>query len=46
MDISQEIIVLNSGRVIAEGNPREVQNNEKVIATYLGEKEFVKDKKP
>lgn len=45
MDISQEIIVLNSGRVIAEGNPREVQNNEKVIATYLGEKEFVKDKK-
>ena len=37
MDISQEVVVLDSGMVIAEGTPKEIQNNEEVIATYLGE---------
>jgi len=37
MDISDEVMVLDYGRKIAEGSPRAVQNNERVVAAYLGE---------
>jgi len=37
MDICDSILVLNLGRKLAEGTPREIQENPEVIAAYLGE---------
>ena len=36
MDISDHVVVLNFGTVIAQGAPREVQANPEVAAAYLG----------
>ena len=38
MDISKRIVVLDRGRVIAEGDPRSVQANPAVVTAYLGDK--------
>jgi branched-chain amino acid transport system ATP-binding protein len=36
MDVSDAVIVLDSGRILATGKPAEVQANEDVIKAYLG----------
>jgi branched-chain amino acid transport system ATP-binding protein len=37
MDICDRIMVLNLGRTLAAGTPREIQENPAVVAAYLGE---------
>lgn len=38
MGISDEVLVLNEGQVLAEGTPKEVSDNEEVQRVYLGER--------
>ena len=37
MDICDHVVVLNLGRKLAEGTPREIQENAEVVAAYLGD---------
>jgi branched-chain amino acid transport system ATP-binding protein len=37
MDVCDRIVVLNLGQKLAEGTPRQIQENPAVIAAYLGE---------
>ncbi|NLC63951.1 MAG: ABC transporter ATP-binding protein, partial [Thermoanaerobacterales bacterium] len=39
LNICSKIVVLNFGKKIAEGVPREIQSNKDVMEAYLGRKE-------
>jgi branched-chain amino acid transport system ATP-binding protein len=36
MDISDSVVVLDYGKIIADGPPNEVRSNQNVIDAYLG----------
>jgi branched-chain amino acid transport system ATP-binding protein len=36
MGVSDRIICLNQGRIIADGTPTEIRNNAEVVRAYLG----------
>jgi ABC-type branched-subunit amino acid transport system ATPase component len=38
MAISEHVVVMDEGRVIARGEPEQIQNDERVIAAYLGQR--------
>jgi len=40
MSFVDRVIVINFGRLIADGSPQEIGKNKEVIKSYLGEEEI------
>ena len=38
MGVSDEVVVMSAGSIIAKGKPSEIQNNSEVLEAYLGKK--------
>jgi branched-chain amino acid transport system ATP-binding protein len=41
MGVSERIVVMNFGEIIAEGDPEQIRTNERVLEAYLGKEDFV-----
>ena len=39
MAVSDRVLVLDNGRLVARGTPEEIQNDQQVIEAYLGEEQ-------
>jgi branched-chain amino acid transport system ATP-binding protein len=37
MDLADYIFVMDEGKIIAEGKPKQIQKNRKVLEAYLGD---------
>ena len=46
MAISDHVIVMDEGRVIARGLPEEIQSDDRVIDAYLGRQALVLESSP
>ncbi len=46
MDICSHIVVMERGRLLAEGPPREIRDDERVITAYLGRRKLQKEETP
>jgi branched-chain amino acid transport system ATP-binding protein len=42
MNVSDKVVVINSGKLLVEGTPEEITSNEEVIKAYLGESKDVR----
>jgi branched-chain amino acid transport system ATP-binding protein len=46
MDLCERIYVLNLGSLLTTGNPKEIQNDPRVIKAYLGERKNARNVTP
>jgi branched-chain amino acid transport system ATP-binding protein len=40
MGVADQVVVLDAGKLVASGSPREIQQDKRVIAAYVGEEVF------